>query len=874
MLPVVKNAVLAVDSDALLGPRVGHAARWRWMFTLTARVILLVLLAITLISTLAFYDVVDRHREEAAQVEAQALAIARITSMGQADLFAEARQLLATLARTPTVVGGDWSACARYLADVRGQFSTYANLGVIDPGGTLICSAVPVWTKIELSDRAYFKRAVSRRAFAVGDYQVGRATGKATINVGLPVVDPDGRVTAVVFAALDLGWVNHLAAQTHLPGGGSLTILDQSGTIIARYPDPARWVGRPTRAGGIASAVVSAGEGVTEAQGLDGTRSLFGFARLAGPDQKAVGYVVVGVHATAAYARANLTFARDLAGIGLVSLLAITTAWGGTKYYVLRPVRSLAAAADRLASGDLSARTGLSSAGELDALGSTFDRMATSLEQRSAALQDAESQYRALVEQSLTGIYLIVGNRFAYVNEAFANIFGYQVDEIAGRLGPTDLTAPGDQPLVAENVRARLAGDVEISHYTFRGLRRDGSLVDIDAFGRRLRYRGEPAILGTLVDITEQKRAADKIKSQIQQLAALRAIDLAIMASPDVRATLNVVLEQVTSELRVDAADVLLFDPDADTLTFVAGRGFRTSAPRRTTESLGDGYAGHAVRERTLVQVPDLRAAPEKSARASVFRQEDFVALYVMPLITKGKVQGVLELFHRNALAPDKAWLEFFRALAGQAAIAIDNASLFTDLQHANTELTLAYDRTIEGWSYALELRDPATEGHTLRVTELTVRLASAMGVPDAELVHIRRGSLLHDIGKMAVPDSILNKPGPLTDDERNTMMRHPTWAHELLSPITYLQPALDIPYCHHERWDGTGYPRRLKGQQIPLAARIFAVVDTWDALTTSRPYRPAWSEARARGYIREQAGKQFDPRVVDAFLTQTHQLA
>ena len=151
-------------------------------------------------------------------------------------------------------------------------------------------------------------------------------------------------------------------------------------------------------------------------------------------------------------------------------------------------------------------------------------------------------------------------------------------------------------------------------------------------------------------------------------------------------------------------------------------------------------------------------------------------------------------------------------------------------------------------------------------MTEITARLARSSDIPDTELVHLRRGALLHDIGKMGIPDQILLKPGPLTDEEWRIMRRHPQYAYEMLSPITFLRRAIDIPYCHHERWDGTGYPRGLKGEQIPLAARLFSVVDVWDALCSDRPYRVAWPEEKVRQYIRELSGKAFDPQVVDAF--------
>ncbi len=187
-------------------------------------------------------------------------------------------------------------------------------------------------------------------------------------------------------------------------------------------------------------------------------------------------------------------------------------------------------------------------------------------------------------------------------------------------------------------------------------------------------------------------------------------------------------------------------------------------------------------------------------------------------------------------------------------------------LESAYLDLREAYDHTIEGWVRALDLRDRETETHTLRVTDMTVRLARAMGISKSKIVHIRRGALLHDIGKMGVPDSILNKLDELTPQDWDIMKKHPMYAYEMLSPIAYLLPALDIPYCHHEKWDGTGYPRGLKGEEIPLPARIFAVVDVWDALRSNRPYRGGWPEKEVLDHIRSLSGVHFDPQVVDVF--------
>jgi PAS domain S-box-containing protein/putative nucleotidyltransferase with HDIG domain len=353
---------------------------------------------------------------------------------------------------------------------------------------------------------------------------------------------------------------------------------------------------------------------------------------------------------------------------------------------------------------------------------------------------------------------------------------------------------------------------------------------------------------------------------RLQQLASLSEIDRTIASNFDLHLSLQMILKHVIGQLEVDAADVLVLNDRLQTLEFTAGRGFHSQVVEGTRQRLGEGQAGRALLERQLVQIPDVAASGAVFAHPELLEAEGVAAYFAVPLITKGQVKGVMEICHRTPLEPNKEWLDFLRTLAGQAAIAIDNVQMFENLQRSTDELELAYDATIEGWSHALDLRDKETEGHTLRVTEMTVNLARSLGLGEKELVQIRWGALLHDIGKMGVPDGVLLKPGPLTAEEWVAMKKHPTFAYEMLAPIHYLSLALDIPYCHHEKWDGTGYPRGLKGEQIPLSARIFAVVDVWDALTSDRPYRNAWSKEKATAYIKSGSGTHFDPQVVKAF--------
>jgi PAS domain S-box-containing protein len=354
---------------------------------------------------------------------------------------------------------------------------------------------------------------------------------------------------------------------------------------------------------------------------------------------------------------------------------------------------------------------------------------------------------------------------------------------------------------------------------------------------------------------------------QLEQLTALRAIDQSILSGLGLQVTLDVLLEKMTTLLSVDAADIFLFNSQSQILELTATRGLFSSDHPEILIQLGESHVGRVALARRMEFILDLNLIDDELTHAIRRYGKSFISYIAMPLISKGKLKGVVELFRHSRLEPDAEWVSLLEALADQAAIAIDNAQLFNELQRANSRLTQAYDDTIDGWSRALDLRDKETEGHSKRVTDLTLRLARRLGVQEDQLPHIRRGAQLHDIGKMGIPDNILLKPGPLSPEEWKIMCQHPLYAYDLLAHIEYLHPALDIPYCHHERWDGTGYPRGLMGEEIPLPARIFWVVDVWDALCSDRPYRQAWGRKEAIQYIQEQAGTAFDPVVVDSFL-------
>ena len=311
----------------------------------------------------------------------------------------------------------------------------------------------------------------------------------------------------------------------------------------------------------------------------------------------------------------------------------------------------------------------------------------------------------------------------------------------------------------------------------------------------------------------------------------------------------------------------MILNSATQTLEYAAVRGLDSRLLQRLPPRLSDSLPGRVAAQRQPLHVANLAELQLPAGRPYPPGGEKFAGYYGAPLQAKGRVLGVLEIFQRGPLPADPDWIEYVESLATQAAIAIDNAALFGELQRSNVDLNLAYDATIEGWSRVLEARGIESAGHTRRVADQTVRLAQAAGFGGADLIHLRRGALLHDIGMLAVPEGVLLKPGPLSDEERGVMRQHPEHGFDFLAPINYLRPSLDIPYCHHEKWDGSGYPRGLRGDHIPLGARLFALVDTWDALRADRPFRAAWTAERARAYIQEKSGVEFDPQMTALFL-------
>ncbi|MGD0879315.1 MAG: PAS domain S-box protein [Anaerolineales bacterium] len=493
----------------------------------------------------------------------------------------------------------------------------------------------------------------------------------------------------------------------------------------------------------------------------------------------------------------------------------------------------------------------------------------TNRKQADEALRLSEEKYRTLVEGVKDGFFVTdAAGVFTFANPALARILDVKTPQMLLGRKFSEFFAPEVRKELVKGYRNVMEKDGGSGTINDQIERTDGTRTFIEVKPSMILKAGQIAgTQGGMRDVTERKVAEEKIKRQLEHLTALGSIDKVITSNFNLQLSLSEILAHLTKELGVDAADILILNPNSLMLEYAAGRGFRTKAILKAQIRLGDSHAGRVALDRQLLQISNLRDETDKVFLPTHLAGEDFVCYYGVPVISKGLIKGVLEVFHRSTLEPDEEWFGFLNTLAGQTAIAIENSTLFESLQRSNSELGLAYDATIEGWSRAMDLRDKETERHTQRVTEMTEKLARLFGLSEAELVQIRWGALLHDIGKMGVPDGILLKPSALTEEEWVAMKKNPTFAYEMLSPISYLRLALDIPYCHHEKWDGSGYPRGLKGPHIPLAARIFAVVDVWDALRSDRPYRPAWAVDKVREHIRSLAGTHFDPQVVDVFM-------
>ncbi len=378
-------------------------------------------------------------------------------------------------------------------------------------------------------------------------------------------------------------------------------------------------------------------------------------------------------------------------------------------------------------------------------------------------------------------------------------------------------------------------------------------------------------------DITERKKVQSQVKKRLDRLSALQEIGSSIASFNDLEKTVKMILEHALNLLQADAAVIYVIDPYEKTLEFKQGSSKDGNMGFIRSLKIGKGLAGLAVLERRVVSQADITSDGEGAVEwVNVFGVKitlqvdpyrDFACRFAIPLVNQNQLLGVVEVFIHQPSDFDIEWFSFLEMLARQTAIAFDHYSLLEGMQQSNVSLIFALEEIIESCAKGIDQHCQRTAGYSKRLTESVLRLARQFDLSETEITAIQRGSMLYDLGMILVPESMFQKEAPFTSDEKQTIRRHTGYAYEMMYPIAFLRPSIDIPYCHHENWDGTGYPRGLSGDQIPLAARIFSVIEVWNAMLIDRPYRPAIPLAEVKNYLKQQSGCQFDPKIIEAFL-------
>jgi PAS domain S-box-containing protein len=486
---------------------------------------------------LAFYSTVEHRQQATAKAREEALHIVRLAAANQERLIDAERQLLIALAELPEILGNDPTACDVRLADLLTQYPRYANLAVTTPDGYTRCSGLPWTPPVRTIERAWYQRVIHARAFVVGDYQVGTITGRATINFAYPILDTTGELLAIVSAALDVHWLTQLLADARPLEGTTLKIIDRSGTIVAHYPDPERWVGRSLPDAPIVRTVLAEREGTADLPGLDGVARLMAFKPLVGTGTDAYLYVAAGMATAVVFAETDWVFVRSLAVLAVSVLLGMAVTWVGAEWVLLRHIKGLVRATGQVAAGDLGARTGLPHGrGELGQLARAFDAMAQGLETQQAealqaqnTLRTSEARYRSMFADNPLPMWVYDPDSLAVVevNDAAVAYYGYARDTFLA-LRITDLHPPDEIPALLARV-ARVRDLTFDPPHLWRHCKHDGSLIDVEVTSHAITGDGRRARLVLIQDVTERKRAEEAIRrlnAELEERVAARTAQL------------------------------------------------------------------------------------------------------------------------------------------------------------------------------------------------------------------------------------------------------------------------------------------------------------------------------------------------------------
>jgi PAS domain S-box-containing protein len=688
--------------------------------SLRVRLLLLVLLAVIPALGLTFNTYAELRRLTAADVKREALRLARIAASDQEDTVKDTRQFLFALAQLPQMHGTDRAACSVFFARLLNQNPQYVLLGVIERDGELVCSAFPTSGPINLAHRGFFRRVLDTRSFAISDYQTDTLSGKATLEFGYPVLDEDGQVQVVVFAALDLTWLNELAAEAQLPAGSTFTVIDRNGTILVRYPEPEAWVGRTMDEVPIVEAILTQqAEGTAEAQGVDGTPRLFAFTPVAVAPAGEDVYVSIGIPTAVAYANANRVLTRNLLGLGLVTALALAAAWFGTDLFILRRVRRLVHTANRLSAGDLSVRTGLPHrAGELGQLAHAFDEMAASLERRVAERDRAEEALResqralSTLMTNLPGMAYRCrddrGRTIEFVSEGCFELTGYTPLELMGNRETSfeRFIHLGDREVVWNEVQAALQTQRSFQ-ITYRIVTAAGQEKWAWEQGRGVFSAGGEllAVEGFVADATErvlaQQMLEQRVADRTRELSALYDVMAAATASLDLETVLARSLDRVLEAMHSEEGAIHLLDQTAEVMRLAVSQGMPPAVVTEIgTVPLDEALAGWNMEQGEPLVVSDIAegVAPLRMIPVKV----GDLTYAGAPMRVRGRVLGVLSVVRSKQRQFSAEEVKLLTSIADEVGVAVENARLYQQAE----QLAVLRERE----RLARELHDSVTQ--------------------------------------------------------------------------------------------------------------------------------------------------------------------
>ncbi len=834
------------------------------------RLIAVILLILVPALALILYTTTLEWSHDRLHAREDALREVQIVANRHELLIQSTRQVLVVLSQWPQVRQRDAAACEVLFAGLRKEDLSHIAFGAVDLDGNLFACSMELHEPVNVADNPSFREMIEKRDFTISPGLTDIIPGKATIIMTYPAMDPDGKMQAIVFAALDLEWLNNLAAQTDLPKGSDFTLIDSRGTILVRYPDRDRWFGEKFPDNALSRTVLREKEGVAEGLGLDGVEKLFAFMPLSGrPGQSA--FVIVGVPIPLAYREAGKADPQAL--IGVLALLLILAAWYLGDKLFLRRVTLLKGAARSIASGDLRVRTGITSAREdIGDLLRSFDEMAEALDRQRDELRRSEARYRVLVEQIPAIAYTARLDR-----QSSTTYIGPQITALVGYTRDEWLTPDLWLQCIHPEDRGRVLQQLERTHVSespfaceYRMRAKDGRTIWVrdEAVVVRDGDNDAPYLHGILIDITGRKADQEAMEKLNRTLHTL--------------SDCNQSLVHVTSEKE-------LLESICRTLTEIGGyhlacvgfggngTGYEIGVLRRVG---GGGLSKLSGKDRE--QDLGIAAAAMRSAESVISRSAngcEYKSVIGLPLLDGDVPFGCLTIYSRDHDAFDDEEVLLLRELSEDLAYGI--VSLRTRVQRDRAEkaaeragielqetlesLRKAVEGTIGAMASTVESRDPYTAGHQKRVSDIAGAIAVEMGLPAEKVEGIRMAGLIHDLGKIAVPAEILSKPGRISEHEFAIIKGHPQTSYEILKTIEFPWPVAQAAWQHHERLDGTGYPQKLRGDEIIMEARIIAVADVIEAMAGHRPYRAALGLDPALREIEKGRGSAYDSDVVDA---------